>query len=51
MIVDMIRNDIGRIASPGSIRTESVFDIEKYPTAWQMTSTVSGHTMPRFPPF
>jgi para-aminobenzoate synthetase/4-amino-4-deoxychorismate lyase len=44
MIVDMIRNDIGRIASPGSIRTESVFDIEKYPTAWQMTSTVSGRT-------
>jgi para-aminobenzoate synthetase/4-amino-4-deoxychorismate lyase len=44
MIVDMIRNDIGRIAQPGSIRTESFFDIEKYPTAWQMTSTVSGRT-------
>ena len=45
MIVDMIRNDIGRIAKPGSIKTVSVFDIEKYPTVWQMTSTVSGETV------
>jgi para-aminobenzoate synthetase/4-amino-4-deoxychorismate lyase len=44
MIVDMIRNDIGRVAKPGSIKTVSVFDIEKYPTVWQMTSTVSGET-------
>jgi para-aminobenzoate synthetase/4-amino-4-deoxychorismate lyase len=44
MIVDMIRNDIGRIAEPGSIKTISVFDVEKYPTVWQMTSTVSGKT-------
>jgi para-aminobenzoate synthetase/4-amino-4-deoxychorismate lyase len=44
MIVDMIRNDIGRIATPGSIETTRVFDIEKYPTAWQMTSTVTGRT-------
>jgi para-aminobenzoate synthetase/4-amino-4-deoxychorismate lyase len=45
MIVDMIRNDIGRIAKPGSIKTISVFDVEKYPTVWQMTSTVSGRTV------
>ena len=42
MIVDMVRNDIGRIAEPGSVETVSMFDIEKYPTVWQMTSTVSG---------
>jgi len=44
MIVDMIRNDIGRIAEPGSVETLSCFDIKKYPTLWQMTSTVSGKT-------
>ena len=42
MIVDMIRNDIGRIATPGSVETVSQFDVEKYPTVWQMTSTVRG---------
>ncbi|QHI68350.1 aminodeoxychorismate synthase component I [Tichowtungia aerotolerans] len=47
MIVDMIRNDIGRIAVPGSVHTESRFDVEKYPTVWQMTSTVSGETRAR----
>lgn len=42
MIVDMIRNDIGRIAEPGSVETVCRFDIEKYPTVWQMTSVVKG---------
>jgi para-aminobenzoate synthetase/4-amino-4-deoxychorismate lyase len=42
MIVDMIRNDIGRIAEPGSVEATSRFDVEKYPTVWQMTSTVQG---------
>lgn len=40
MIVDMIRNDLGRIARPGSVETPSLFDIEEHPTLWQMTSTV-----------
>ncbi|MEN7972516.1 MAG: aminodeoxychorismate synthase component I [Verrucomicrobiota bacterium] len=42
MIVDMIRNDIGRVAEPGSVETVSKYDVEKYPTVWQMTSTVRG---------
>jgi len=42
MVVDMIRNDIGRIAEPGSVETVSKYDVEKYPTVWQMTSTVRG---------
>ncbi len=42
MIVDMVRNDIGRIAAPGSVETVSRFEVEKYPTVWQMTSTVQG---------
>ena len=40
MIVDMIRNDMGRIARTGSVNTLSLFEIEKYPTLWQMTSRV-----------
>jgi len=42
MIVDMIRNDIGRVAEAGSVETLRRFDVEKYPTVWQMTSTVQG---------
>lgn len=40
MIVDMVRNDIGRIAETGSVEGCDLFSIEKYPTVWQMTSTV-----------
>jgi len=40
MIVDMVRNDMGRIAATGSVEVVSLFDIEQYPTLWQMTSTV-----------
>ncbi len=44
MIVDMIRNDIGRVADVGSVQVTSLFDIERYPTVWQMTSTVEAKT-------
>jgi para-aminobenzoate synthetase/4-amino-4-deoxychorismate lyase len=44
MIVDMIRNDMGRIAETSSIRVKSLFDCERYPTLWQMTSTVTSKT-------
>jgi para-aminobenzoate synthetase/4-amino-4-deoxychorismate lyase len=44
MIVDMMRNDLGRIALPGSVRVESLFDIETFPTVHQMTSTVTAKT-------
>lgn len=44
MIVDMVRNDLGRIARTGSVRVPRLFQIEKYSTVWQMTSTVQAET-------
>ncbi|AUN94829.1 aminodeoxychorismate synthase component I [Pseudazoarcus pumilus] len=41
MIVDLIRNDLGRLAPPGGVRVDSLLDVEAYPTLWQMTSTIS----------
>jgi para-aminobenzoate synthetase / 4-amino-4-deoxychorismate lyase len=44
MIVDMIRNDLGRIAETGSVHVPALFSAERYPTLWQMTSTVCART-------
>jgi len=44
MIVDMVRNDLGRIAKPGSVYVPTIFEVEKYPAMWQLTSTVCGNT-------
>ncbi|MFN7018246.1 MAG: aminodeoxychorismate synthase component I [Fimbriimonadales bacterium] len=44
MIVDMVRNDLGRIAKTGSVRVPKLFDTERYATLWQMTSTVEAQT-------
>jgi para-aminobenzoate synthetase/4-amino-4-deoxychorismate lyase len=40
MIVDLLRNDLGRIARVGSVRVPDLFTIETHPTLFQMTSTV-----------
>ena len=41
MITDLIRNDLGKIAKIGSVKVENLFEIEKYKTVFQMTSTIS----------
>ncbi len=44
MIVDMVRNDLGRIARPGTVQTTRLCELEKYPTLWQLTSAVAAET-------
>lgn len=40
MIVDLLRNDLSRVAEPESVRVPTLFSPERYETLWQMTSTV-----------
>ncbi len=46
MIVDLMRNDVGRIAEIGSVRVPRLYDIERYETVFQMTSTVGCRARP-----
>ena len=42
MIVDLLRNDLGRICQYGSVKVDELFQVEPYKTLLQMTSTCSG---------
>lgn len=44
MIVDMVRNDLGKIARTGTVCVPTLFQTEPLPTVWQMTSTVEAET-------
>ena len=44
MIVDMVRNDVGRIAETGSVNVPKLLEVEHYPTVHTMTSTVDARS-------
>ncbi|MEI7832507.1 MAG: aminodeoxychorismate synthase component I, partial [bacterium] len=49
MIVDMVRNDLGRIAMPGQVAVPRLFTAEQYDTLWQLTSSVTAHSSATLP--
>jgi para-aminobenzoate synthetase / 4-amino-4-deoxychorismate lyase len=46
MILDMVRNDLGRVCRTGTVHVPTLFAVEPYRTVWQMTSTVQGLLQP-----
>ena len=45
MILDMVRNDLGKVCLPGSLSTPKLFELHSFPTVWQQTSSVVGETV------
>ena len=46
MIVDLLRNDVGRVAVTGSVQVPALFDVQRYSSVLQMTSTVCAQLRP-----
>lgn len=46
MVVDLVRNDLGRAARFGTVAVEELFGVQRLETVWQMTSTVAAETRP-----
>jgi len=47
MIVDLLRNDLGKICKTGEVKPVNLFSVETHPTLYQMTSTIQGALRPR----
>ncbi len=50
MIVDLLRNDIGRVASPGSVHVPKLFDIESFPAVHHLVSTIRANLDEQYSP-
>ncbi|KXU90699.1 anthranilate synthase [Caballeronia megalochromosomata] len=46
MIVDLLRNDMSRVAVTGSVHVPALFSVEPYASVWQMTSTIEARVIP-----
>jgi para-aminobenzoate synthetase component 1 len=47
MIVDVLRNDVGRVCTTGSVRTLALCELERFPQVFHLTSTVTGVLEPK----
>lgn len=48
MIVDLLRNDVGRVAKPGTVKVPKLFDIESFPAVHHLVSTIEAQLDPKY---